>query len=86
MLLRYISQATISGTARKQEQNNSTTAVTADWFVFYRHKVNLDTHVYAAIPVTRNSDNTINMNGLLVLTANAKAGAVVGGQASQRLI
>jgi len=42
--------------------------------------MNYDTHVYAAIPVTRNSDNTINMNGLLVLTANGKAGAVVIGK------
>ena len=65
--------------------NNSTTAVTADWFVSTDTKMNYDTHVYAAIPVTRNSDNTINMNGLLVLTANAKAGAVVGGQASAKI-
>ena len=50
--------------------------------------MNYTTHVYSSAPVTRNSDNTINMNGLLVLSDVAKAivgdksGAVVGGTAS----
>ena len=68
--------------------NNSNGTVTNDWFVSVDTKMDYTTHVYASAPVTRNADNTINMNGLLVLTDTAKAivgdksGAVVGGTAT----
>ncbi len=57
--------------ATQTSTNSEGTAVAADWFE------NLDT----STKLTRNSDGTINMNGLLVLTANAPAlsGAVIGG-------
>ena len=42
-------------------------------------------HVYASHKVTRNADNTINMNGLLVLTdkAAANTGARMTGTPSE---
>lgn len=68
--------------------NNSNGTVTNDWFVSVDTKMDYATHVYASAPITRNSDNTINMNSLLVLSDVAKAivgdksGAVVGGTPS----
>ena len=46
--------------------------------------MNYETHKYSSLKVTRNADNTINMNGLLVLTdkAPANAGARMTGTAS----
>ena len=45
------------------------------------------THVYASHKVTRNADNTINMNGLLVLTdkAAANTGARMTGTPSAKI-
>ena len=69
----------------EQGTNNSNGTVTNDWFVSVDTKMDYTAHVYSSAPVTRNSDNTINMNGLLVLSDVAKAivgdksGAVVGG-------
>ena len=68
--------------------NNSNGTVTNDWFVSVDTKMDYATHVYASAPITRNSDNTINMSSLLVLSDVAKAivgdksGAVVGGTPS----
>jgi pectin methylesterase-like acyl-CoA thioesterase/LysM repeat protein len=55
--------------------NSANVIVTEDWFV------NLDT----TISITRNSDGTINMNGLLVLTdkASIDAGARMSGTATK---
>ncbi len=63
---------------------NSKDAVKADWFVSTDTGMNYETHKYSSLKVTRNADNTINMNGLLVLTdkAPANAGARMTGTAS----
>ena len=63
---------------------NSAKTVTDDWFE------SVDTamdHVYASHKVTRNADNTINMNGLLVLTdkAAANTGARMTGTPSAKI-
>ena len=46
---------------------NSAKTVTDDWFESVDTTMDYVTHVYASHKVTRNADNTINMNGLLVL-------------------
>ena len=63
---------------------NSKDVVKADWFVSTDTGMNYETHKYSSLKVTRNADNTINMNGLLVLTdkAPANAGARMTGTAS----
>ena len=63
---------------------NSKDAVKADWFVSTDTGMNYETHKYSSLKVTRNADNTINMNGLLVLTDKApeNAGARMTGTAS----
>ena len=63
---------------------NSKDAVKADWFISTDTGMNYETHKYSSLKVTRNADNTINMNGLLVLTdkAPANAGARMTGTAS----
>ena len=72
-----------SGTAK-----NSATTVTDDWFESVDTTMDYATHVYASHKVTRNADNTINMNGLLVLTdkAAANAGARMTGTPSANIV
>ena len=66
---------------------NSATTVTDDWFESVDTTMDYATHVYASHKVTRNADNTINMNGLLVLTdkAAANAGARMTGTPSVKI-
>ena len=66
---------------------NSAKTVTDDWFESVDTTMNHETHVYASHKVTRNADNTINMNGLLVLTdkAAANAGARMTGTPSAKI-
>ena len=51
-------------------------------------KMDYTTHVYSSEPVTRNEDNSINMNGLLVLTDEAKTalGDGVGGDVNKEVV
>ena len=51
--------------------NDASTTVTSDWFESVDTGMDYTTHVYSTLPVTRNEDGTINMNGLLVLTSAA---------------
>ncbi|WP_031556371.1 right-handed parallel beta-helix repeat-containing protein [Lachnospira multipara] len=55
------------------ESKDASKEVSADWFESVDTKMNYQTHVYKELPVTRNADGTINMNGLLVLTDKAAA-------------
>ena len=66
---------------------NSAKTVTDDWFESVDTTMDYVTHVYASHKVTRNADNTINMNGLLVLTdkAAANAGARMTGTPSVKI-
>ena len=66
---------------------NSATTVTDDWFESVDTAMDYATHVYASHKVTRNADNTINMNGLLVLTdkAAANTGARMTGTPSAKI-
>ena len=66
---------------------NSAKTVTDDWFESVDTTMDYVTHVYASHKVTRNADNTINMNGLLVLTdkAAANAGARMTGTPSAKI-
>ena len=66
---------------------NSATTVTDDWFESVDTAMDHATHVYASHKVTRNADNTINMNGLLVLTdkAAANTGARMTGTPSAKI-
>ena len=66
---------------------NSAKTVTDDWFESVDTTMDYTTHVYASHKVTRNADNTINMNGLLVLTdkAAANAGARMTGTPSVKI-
>ncbi len=66
---------------------NSAKTVTDDWFESVDSTMNHETHVYASHKVTRNADNTINMNGLLVLTdkAAANTGARMTGTPSAKI-
>ena len=66
---------------------NSAKTVTDDWFESVDTTMDYTTHVYASHKVTRNADNTINMNGLLVLTdkAAANAGARMTGTPSAKI-
>ena len=66
---------------------NSAKTVTDDWFESVDTAMDHATHVYASHKVTRNADNTINMNGLLVLTdkAAANTGARMKGTPSAKL-
>jgi hypothetical protein len=52
-------------------------SVEDDWFVSLDTHMNYDTHVYSSLPITRNGDNKINMEGLLVLS---KKGLKATGQ------
>ena len=67
---------------------NSAKTVTDDWFESVDTAMDHATHVYASHKVTRNADNTINMNGLLVLTdkAAANAGARMTGTPSANIV
>ena len=67
---------------------NSAKTVTDDWFESVDTTMDYSTHVYASHKVTRNADNTINMNGLLVLTdkAAANAGARMTGTPSAKIV
>lgn len=56
------------------ESKDASTTVTSDWFESVDTGMNYTTHVYSELPVTRNEDGTINMNGLLVLTDKAAEG------------
>ena len=66
---------------------NSAKTVTDDWFESVDTAMDHATHVYASHKVTRNADNTINMNGLLVLTdkAAANTGARMTGTPSAKI-
>ena len=66
---------------------NSAKTVTDDWFESVDTTMDYVTHVYASHKVTRNADNTINMNGLLVLTdkAAANTGARMTGTPSAKI-
>ena len=66
---------------------NSAKTVTDDWFESVDTAMDYATHVYASHKVTRNADNTINMNGLLVLTdkAAANTGARMTGTPSAKI-
>ena len=66
---------------------NSAKTVTDDWFESVDTTMDYTTHVYASHKVTRNADNTINMNGLLVLTdkAAANTGARMTGTPSAKI-
>ena len=66
---------------------NSAATVTDDWFESVDTAMDYATHVYASHKVTRNADNTINMNGLLVLTdkAAANTGARMTGTPSAKI-
>ncbi len=66
---------------------NSAKTVTDDWFESVDTAMDHATHVYASHKVTRNDDNTINMNGLLVLTdkAAANTGARMTGTPSAKI-
>ena len=56
------------------ESKDASTTVTSDWFESVDTGMDYSTHVYSELPVTRNEDGTINMNGLLVLTDKAAEG------------
>ena len=56
------------------ESKDASTTVTSDWFESVDTGMDYTTHVYSELPVTRNEDGTINMNGLLVLTDKAAEG------------
>ncbi|SDM99759.1 hypothetical protein [Lachnospira pectinoschiza] len=56
------------------DSKDASTTVTADWFESVDTGMDYTTHVYSSLPVTRNEDGTINMNGLLVLTDKAAEG------------
>ncbi len=64
--------------------NTQGAAVAENWFVSTDTKFDPATKKFATTVVTRNDDNTINMNGLLELTdaAPADAGARMAGTAS----
>ena len=66
---------------------NSAKTVKDDWFESVDTAMDHATHVYASHKVTRNADNTINMNGLLVLTdkAAANTGARMTGTPSAKI-
>ena len=76
--------------------NESNGSVLDDWFASVDTKMDYKTHVFSSIPVTRNSDGTINMNGLLVLTdkgvealgknddGSYRSGALISGTASPK--
>ena len=66
---------------------NSAKTVSDDWFESVDTAMDHATHVYASHKVTRNADNTINMNGLLVLTdkAAANTGARMTGTPSAKI-
>ncbi|MDD3240070.1 MAG: right-handed parallel beta-helix repeat-containing protein [Lachnospira sp.] len=63
---------------------NSAVEVDATWFATENFSTGMDytTHTYAASPIARNANGTIDMKNVLVLSSTAKAGAVVKGQAS----
>ncbi|MGN0329317.1 MAG: hypothetical protein ACI4D4_10115 [Lachnospira sp.] len=70
--------------------NNANGLVKADWFVSIDTKMNHETHVYSDRVVTRNADGTVNMNGLLQLTAAKETelgfhSGIGAGQASHKL-
>ncbi len=66
---------------------NSATTVKSDWFVSTDTGMDYSSHVYSATKVTRNADNTINMNDLLVVTDKvpANVGARMTGTASGKI-
>ena len=63
---------------------DASVTVKDDWFVSTDTKMDYSTHKYSELVITRNADNTINMNGLLELTdkAPADAGARMTGTPS----
>ena len=65
------------------DAHNSAVEVLPTWFKRVDTHMDYTTHTYSQLPVTRNADGTVNMNDVLVLTSEAKAGAVVQGVASK---
>jgi len=51
--------------------HNSNGLINSNMFVSTDTLMDYTKHVYKSLPVTRNSDGTINLNGLLVLTSDA---------------
>lgn len=57
-----------SASSNLLKASSDTSSVDASWFVSLDTHFDYSKHVYSSLPVVRNADNTVNMNGLLVLS------------------
>jgi len=73
------------------DSHDSSKEVSDDWFISIDTGFDSAKHIFQGMPVTRNADGTINMNGLLVLTDKAiksigqKNACLVSGKPSESI-